>query len=86
MVFPHEFIATKASVLIIRYMKHIYALYGIEQSTTMPYSPHDNAQCEWFNCTMMGLLTSLSKEQEDNCPLHLPSVVFMYNAMPHSTT
>ena len=34
----------------------------------------------------MGLLTSLSKEQKDNQPLHLLSLVFVYNAMPHSTT
>ena len=67
-------------------MQHLYALYGVEQSTTMPYNPHGNAQCEWFNHTMIGLLTSLSKEQKDNWPLHLPSLVFAYNAMPHSTT
>ena len=66
-------------------MKHLYALYGTEQSTTMPYNPHGNAQCEQFNCTMMGLLTSLSKEQKDKWPLHIPSLVFVYNAMPHST-
>ena len=35
---------------------------------------------------MMGLLTSLSKEQKDNWPLHLPSLVLAYNSMPHSTT
>ena len=35
---------------------------------------------------MIGLLTSLSKEQKDNWPLHLPSLVFVYNATPHSTT
>ena len=35
---------------------------------------------------MMGLLTSLSKEQIDNWLLHLPSLIFVYNAMPHSTT
>ena len=34
----------------------------------------------------MGLLTSLWKEQKNNWPLHLPSLVFAYNAMPHSTT
>ena len=67
-------------------MQHLYALYGVEQSTTMPYNLHGNAQCEWFNHTMIGLLTSLSKEQKDNWPLHLPSLVFAYNAMPHSTT
>ena len=67
-------------------MKHLYALYGIEQSTTMPYNLRGNAQCEQFNCTMMGLLTLLLKEQKDNWPVHLPSLVFAYNAMPHSTT
>ena len=66
--------------------QHLYALYGVEQSTTMPYNLRGNAQCEWFNCMMIGLLTSLSKEQKDNWPLHLPSLVFAYNAMPHSTT
>ena len=35
---------------------------------------------------MIGLLTSLSKEQKDNWPLHLPSLVFAYNATPHSIT
>ena len=35
---------------------------------------------------MMGLLTSLSKEQKDNWPLHQQSLVFAYNATPHSTT
>ena len=34
----------------------------------------------------MGLLTLLLKEQKDNWLLHLPSLVFAYNAMPHSTT
>ena len=67
-------------------MKHLYALYGIEQSTTTPYNPCGNVQCKHFNCTMMGLLTSLSKEQKDNWPLHLPSLVFACNATPHNTT
>ena len=67
-------------------MQHLYALYGIEQSTTMPYNPCGNAYCERFNRAMIGLLTSLSKEQKDNWPLHLPSLAFVYNATPHSTT
>ena len=58
-------------------MKYLYALYGIEQSTTMPYNLRGNAQCEQFDHTIIGLLTSLSKEQKDNWPLHLPSLVFV---------
>ena len=67
-------------------MKHLYAMYGVEQSTTMPYNLHGNATCKRFNCTMMALLKSLSKEQKDNWLLHLPSLIFAYNAMPHDTT
>ena len=67
-------------------MQHLYVLYGTEHSTTMPYNLHDNTQCKQFNCSMIGLLTSLSKEQKDNWPLHLPSLVFVYNATPHNTT
>ena len=52
----------------------------------MPYNPHGNVQCDQFNCTMMGLLTSLSKAPKDNWPLYLPSLVFAYNATPHSST
>ena len=66
-------------------MQHLYALYGIEQSTTTPYNLHGNAYCKRFNHTMIGLLTSLSKEKKDNWPLHLPSLVFAYNATLHST-
>ena len=54
-------------------IQHLYALYSVEQSTTMPYNLHGNAQREQFNRMMIGLLTSLSKEQKDNWPLHLPS-------------
>ena len=67
-------------------MKHLYAMYGIEQSTTMPYSSCGNAQCERFNHTMMVLLTSVSKEQKDNWLFHLPSLVLAYNATLHNTT
>ena len=61
-------------------------MYGIEQSTTMPYNPLGNATCRRFNHTMMDLLKSLWKEQKGNWPLHLPFLIFVYNAIPHGTT
>ena len=67
-------------------MPHLYAMYGVEQSTTMPYNPHENAPMERLNHTLIGLLKSLPKEQKSNWPLHLPSLVFAYNATPHDTT
>ena len=67
-------------------MSHLYAMYRVEQSTTMPYNQHGNALTERLNHTLIGLLKSLSKEQKSNWPLHLPSLVFAYNAMLHVTT
>ena len=52
----------------------------------MQYNPCGNATCKSFNYTMMDLLKSLSKEQKDNWPLHLPSLIFVYNATTHVTT
>ena len=67
-------------------MSHLYAMYGVVQSTTTPYNPCGNAPTERLNCTLIGLLKSLPKEQKSNWLLHLPSLVFAYNAMPHDTT
>ena len=53
---------------------------------TRPYNPHGNLICETFNCTLLDLIKTLAKEQEANWPLHIPSLVFAYNAMPHSIT
>ena len=35
---------------------------------------------------LQDLLKPLDKEQKANWPLHLSSLVFAYNAMPHSAT
>ena len=61
-------------------------MYNIKQSTTMPYNLHGNSICEWFNCTLLGLLQSLPKEQKSCWPLHFPSLVFAYNATPQCVT
>ena len=53
---------------------------------TMPYNPYGNSICETFNCTLLGLLQSLPKEQKSCWPLYIPSLVFAYNAMSHSVT
>ena len=67
-------------------LEHLYNMYGVKQSTATPYNPHGNSTCERFNCMLHDLLKTLDKEQQANWPLHLPSLVFAYNATPHSVT
>ena len=57
-------------------LEHLYTIYGVRQSTTIPYNPHGNSTCERFNHTLHNLLKT-DKEQKANWPLHLPSLVFV---------
>ena len=61
-------------------------MYGIRQSTTTPYNPCGNSQCERFNRTLFRLMRSLDQVQKPNWPNYLSALVFSYNATPHSTT
>ena len=61
-------------------------MYRVKQSTTTPYNPCGNSTCESCNCTLHNLLKTLDKGQKANWPLHLSSLVFAYDAMPHIVT
>ena len=61
-------------------------MYNIKQSMTTPYNPCGNSICKRFNHTLLGLLQSLPKEKKSCWPLHVPTLVSAYNAMPHSVT
>ena len=84
--FPAAIHSNKGCSFDNEIMSHLYAMYGIEQSTTMPYNLHGNVPTERLNYTLIVLLKSLPKEQKSNWPLHLPLLVFAYNATLHDTT
>ena len=67
-------------------MSKLYSMYNIKQSTTTQYNPCGNSICKRFNHTLLGLLQSPPKEQKSCWPLHVPSLIFAYGAMPHGVT
>ena len=67
-------------------ISNLCKMYGIRQSTTTPYNPHGNSQCERFNRTLFGLMRSLDKVQKPYWPNYLSALVFSYNATLHSAT
>ena len=52
----------------------------------MPYSLHGNSQYKQFNRTLFSLMRTWDREQKPNWLVYLSSLVYAYNAMPHSTT
>ena len=61
-------------------------MYGIRQSTTMPYNLCGNAICKRFNRTLFSLMRNLTEEQKPNWPTYVPSLVYAYNSTPHALT
>ena len=67
-------------------ISYLCKMHGVRQSTTTPYNPYNNSQCEWFNCTLFRLMRTLNSEQKPNWPVYLTSLVYAYKATPHSST
>ena len=67
-------------------VSHLCKMHGVGQSTTTLYNLRGNSQCKWFNRTVFGLMRTLNSEQKLNWPVYLPSLVYAYNATPHSST
>ena len=67
-------------------IKTLCKMYGIEKSFTSLYNPRGNAFCKYFNRTLFGLLKTLKVEEKADWPSYLPTLVFAYNATPHTFT
>ena len=83
---PAQICSDKGQSFENEILEHLYTLYGVKQSTTMPYNLCGNSTCKRFNHTLHDLLETLDKEEKPNWPLHLSFLVFAYNAMPQSVT
>ena len=61
-------------------------IYGIKKSSTAPYTPNQNGQCERYNRTLINLLKTLPPEKKKQWPKCIGEYVFVYNATPHAST
>lgn len=67
-------------------ISEICKLYEIHKTRTTPYHPEGNSVCERYNRSLHNLCKTLSKEQKEKWPQHLPELTYYYNCTPHSTT
>ena len=80
------FTVTRAKVLKMISSSPICTPHIVSNSLQPCLTIHVGILYERFNCTLLDLIKTLPKEQKANWPLHILSLVFTYNVMPHSIT
>lgn len=83
---PERFLSDRGGAFESDLMHQLCTLYGCVKSRTTPYHPQGNGAVERFNQTLLGLLSSLSVEEQGQWPMRLPALVQAYNNTVHSTT
>ena len=61
-------------------------LLGIQKSHTTAYHPQGDGLVERFNCTLLDMLATCTREHPTTWESHLRKVCFAYNASEHPTT
>ena len=64
----------------------LHRLTGIKMSNTTPYHPQGDGQTERLNRTVINMLKSIPENEKGNWRVHLPKLMFAYNATVNKTT
>ena len=67
-------------------IKELCRLTGVQKTRTTPYHPMGNGQCERFNRTLIGMLSSLDPNLKSNWKSHIHPLIHAYNCTRHDST
>ena len=84
--FQPTFTLTRGRSFENNIISHLYSMYNIKQSMTMPYNLHGNSICGRFNQTLLDHKDFAKRTESRLAFVYIPSLVFAYNVTPHSIT
>ena len=84
--FPDRLHSDQGANFTSQVIKHLCQSLNIKQTTTTPYHPQGNGQCERMNRTLLDMLGTLAEEKKQRWKDHLQTMVHAYNCTKHETT
>ena len=67
-------------------LKELCLILGMDKSRTTSYHPMGNSMWEWFNCTLLDMLGTLSPDQKKDWKKFVGPLVHAYNCTRHDST
>jgi hypothetical protein len=83
---PKEILTDQGSEFQNQFFNSLCNLHGIRHKLSSAYHPQTNGLTERFNRTLCNSLAKLAHERNIDWDLLIPSVLFAYRTMRHSTT
>ena len=83
---PVEIVSDNGSAFVSQVVEAILEQYQIKHHLISPYHPQSNGLVERFNRTLCTSLAKYIQIMENDWDQYIPSVLFAYRTMKHSTT
>ena len=83
---PKELLSDQGTEFCNQIVNALCNLHGIRHTLSSAYHPQTNGLVERFNQTLCKSLAKISHERNEDWDLLIPSVLFAYRTMRHSTT
>jgi len=84
--FPQVIHSDQGKTFLSKVLKQLGETMQTQMTTSTTYRPQSNGGCERLNLTIIDKLSTLNPKQKDRWHEELPSIMYGYNSVVHSST